>query len=285
MVQMPLSPTIAKAIGAAFITPEELSRTEKLQFLDSGHGYDTFGMHPSFIALGQALTSPLYDKYFRVQSSGHHHIPESGPVVIAANHSGKIPLDAMMLWLDLVRKTEPPRVPRPVADHFVPALPWVGTLFARGGMVGGSRGNARTLLVNGEMMMVFPEGVPGILKPESEAYKLQTFRQGHAELAIRHRAPVVPVGIIGPEDQFPEIASSRRLGKLFGLPRLPIPASIVPLPVRYHLLYGPQIPLHLDYTKDQADDPAIVAEAALRVQTAVQELIDKGLEDRVGVFE
>ena len=135
------------------------------------------------------------------------------------------------------------------------------------------------------MLMIFPEGVPGIVKPWSERYQLQHFREGHAELAIRHRAPIVPVGIVGGEEQLPALFSSRRLGKLVGVPILPIPAVPVPLPVRYHLHYGEPIPVHEEFTPDQADDPAVVRETADRVKTAVEGLIRRGLDKRNGVFE
>jgi 1-acyl-sn-glycerol-3-phosphate acyltransferase len=242
-------------------------------------------MHPSFVALGQVVVSPLYDKYFRVLSHGHENIPSSGPAVLAANHSGNLPIDGMMIWLDVVRNTNPPRVPRPIADHFVPSLPYLGTLFARGGLVGGSRGNARALLDAGEMLMIFPEGVPGIVKPFSKRYKLQHFREGHAELAIRHSSPIVPIGVVGAEEQMPALFTSRRLGKLVGVPIFPVPIVPIPLPVRYHLYYGKPIPVHKEFKPEHADDPAAVAEVALRVKGAVDKLIQQGLRERKGVFE
>ena len=95
-------------------------------------------MHPSFVALGEMISAPLYDKYFRCLSYGHENIPATGPAIIAANHSGNVPVDGLLIWLDVVRNTVPTRVARPIADHFVPSLPYIGTLFSRGGMVGGS---------------------------------------------------------------------------------------------------------------------------------------------------
>ncbi len=282
---MTFSTAIADAIAALLLDEAALERARNVHFRDAGHGYDPFGMHPSFVALGEAIVSPLYDKYFRVQSQGHEHIPSHGPAIVAGNHSGNLPIDGMMIWLDVLRNTTPPRVARPIADHFVPSLPYLGTLFARGGLVGGSRGNARSLLDAGEILMIFPEGVPGIVKPWSERYQLQTFREGHAELAIRHGAPIVPVGIVGGEEQLPALFSSRRLGKLVGAPVMPIPAVPVPLPVRYHLYYGPPIPVHDEFTPEQADDPVVVRETAERVKEAVEALVEQGLTERKGVFE
>ena len=105
----------------------------------------------------------------------------------------------------------------------------MSVLFARCGVVGGSRGNAKALLEAGEMLMIFPEGTPGIGKPFSDRYQLQEWRQGHCELAIRHSAPVVPVGIIGPEEQMPQVGLIKGL-KAFGVPHLPVPATPFPLP-------------------------------------------------------
>lgn len=281
---MPLPPALARTIAQAFLSPEEFERLQGVHFHDAGHGYDAFGMHPAFVGLGAVVTRDLYDRYFRVISYDPHHVPEYGPAILAANHSGNIPIDGMMLWADVLRRTNPPRVVRAVADHFVPAMPWIGTFFARSGVVGGSRGNARALLEAGELLMIFPEGTPAILKPWKQRYQLFEFRQGHAELAIRHSAPVVPVGIVGAEEQLPQLFSSRRLGKLVGAPAMPIPAVPVPLPVRYHILYGEPLRFDKEFSPADADDPVVVKAAAARVRAAVEGLIARGLRERKGVF-
>jgi 1-acyl-sn-glycerol-3-phosphate acyltransferase len=279
---VPFPPTIAKALsrlGGRAVR----DRADHLAFADAGHGYDRFGMHPDFVAVGDALAGPLYDHYFRVKSYGAEHIPAVGPAILAGNHSGTLPLDGAMLFLDVLRHTHPPRVARPVADYFVLALPVISTFFARSGVVGGSRGNARALLEAGELLMIFPEGVPGIGKPFSERYQLQEWTKGHCELAIRHGAPIVPVGIVGAEEQMPQLARLRA-PKGSPLPYIPIPLTLIPFPVRYHIHYGAPIPVHEDYTPDQADDPSVVSEAAARVKAAVQALLDQGLSDRKGIF-
>lgn len=278
---MPFPPAVARALTRTLGTPEMSDRARRLSFNDAGHGFDRFGLHPDFVAFGDAVAGPIYDRYFRVRSYGHEHIPTDGPAVLAANHSGTVPIDGAMIWVDVLRNTEPPRVCRALADFFVSALPVVTTFFARSGVVSGSRGNARALLESGELLLIFPEGVPGIGKPFSERYKLQTWSKGHCELAIRHRAPVVPVAVIGAEEQMPQIARIPIPGPV---PYLPIPATPFPLPVRYHIHYGAPIPLQDEFAPSDADDPEIVAEASLRVKRAVADLITKGLEMRTGVF-
>lgn len=280
---MTLATSLASALAELSLTEPELTRLHELRFTDGGHGYDAFGLHPAWVAMGAGLLGPLYHRYFRVQSVGAENIPATGPAILTPNHSGSLPVDGMMLWADVVHRTQPPRVPRAVADHFVSLLPVLGTLFIRGGMVGGSRGNVRQLLESGELMMIFPEGVPGIGKHFRDRYQLQEWRVGHAELAIRHSAPVVPVAIIGAEEQMPQIGRINSLS-LFGIPYLPITLSPLPLPVRYYIYYGEPIPLHLDYRPEQADDDQAVREAAARVRVAVERLIERGLAEREGVF-
>lgn len=279
---MSLLPVFARALASATLTEEQRERIKHLNFADAGHGYDAFGMHRDFVGLGMVITSGLYDSYFRVLSRGIENIPAKGPAVIVANHSGTLPLDAAMLWTDIVRKSDPARVPRPVADHFVPMMPVIGTIFARAGMVGGSRGNARTLLEAGEMIMIFPEGVPGISKHFRDRYHLADWRVGHVELAIRHGAPVVPVGIVGAEEQMPQIGKIDV--KFLGAPFIPLTLTPIPLPVRYHILYGPPIPIPDLYRPEQADDPGVVREASARTRAAVEALLEQGLAERTGIF-
>lgn len=280
---MPIPPSVARTFTHLLLPDAEVERLRHLVYADEGHGYDVFGMHPAFVAMGSGLLGPFHGRYFRVRSQGAHHIPRVGPAILAGNHSGTLPVDAMMLWADVLRQTDPPRVARPVADYFVPMLPVMGEVFARGGMVGGSRGNARKLLEAGNLLMIFPEGVPGISKPFRDRYRLQEWRVGHAELAIRHGCPVVPLAIIGAEEQMPQIGQIRGIS-LFGAPHLPIPAVPFPLPVRYHILYGAPVPLHEEHRPEEADDPSVVRAAANRVRDAVAELIREGLSQRKGVF-
>ena len=271
----------ARALTRTLGTASIADRRARFTYRDAGHGFDRFGLQPDYVALADLVTTPFYERYFRVRTVGAEHLPPVGRAIVAANHSGTLPFDAAMLWADIYRHTDPPRAPRAIADYFVPSLPWIGTLFARTGMVGGSRGNARALLEAGEMLMLFPEGTPGIGKPFRERYHLQEWREGHCELAIRHRAPVIPVGIVGAEEQMPQIA---RLPGLGPIPYVPIPATPFPLPVRYHVHYGVPIPLHERFEPEQADDPACVRDAAAEVKAAVQALIDEGLRQREGVF-
>lgn len=251
-------------------------------FHDAGHGYDEFGLHPPTLAVAVGAGAPLYDWYFRVDSRGIEHVPATGAAILVANHSGALPMDAAMMCLDVLRRMDPPRIPRAIADHFVPRLPFISTLFARLGVVSGTRGNVRALLERGELVAIWPEGVSGTAKSFKERYRIKDWRVGFAELAIRYGAPVVPVAIVGAEESWP-LATKLPALHAFGSPYLPVPATPIPLPAHYHIRYGEPLHLH-GGAQRQIDDPDAVANAATRVQVALERLLDETLRARRGVF-
>lgn len=278
-----LSPARMARRLAAGLPTDDRARVRELRFRDAGHGYDRFGLAPDFVGAALRVALPIYERYFRVVSHGAQNLPREGAAILAPNHSGTLPFDAAMLYVDVYRHTDPPRVPRVVADLFVPMLPIVGTLFARFGVVSGALHNVEHLLRRGELVVVFPEGTPGIGKTWRERYQLKPWRVGHAQLAIRHGVPVVPVAIIGAEEAWPLVARVPWF-HVFGAPFLPVPATPLPVPARFHVHYGAPIALHSRWGPDEADDPRVASEAALLVQDAVRTLIAEGLSTRTGVF-
>jgi len=257
--------------------------TTQAPFHDAGHGFDVFGLHPPVLASVVSASRLLYERYFRVDSLGAEQIPAEGPAILVANHAGVLPVDGAMLCLDVLRRTEPPRIPRAIADHFVPRIPFVSTLFARLGVVSGTRANVRYLLEHGELVVIWPEGVAGTGKTFGERYRLQDWHVGFAELAIRHRAPVVPVAVIGPEESWPLAGKLRRV-HAFGAPYWPIPFVPLPLPTHYHVRYGNPLALHRGLSPRDADDPAVVAAASERVRTTLQQLVEDARTERRGIF-
>ena len=56
-------------------------------------------------------------------------------------------------------------------------------------------------------MLVFPEGRKGTEKLYKDRYRLQRFgRGGFVESAMRARAPIVPVALVGAEEAMPIFA-------------------------------------------------------------------------------
>ncbi len=256
--------------------------TGEAPFHDEGYGYDVFGLHPPTLQRVLAVCAPIYERYFRVASEGIQHVPTHGPAILVANHGGMLPVDAAMLCFDVLRRLSPSRIPRPIADRFVPHLPVVGTLFARCGAVSGTRRNATHLLERGELLAIWPEGVSGPAKRFRDRYRIQAWSSGFAELAIRHQVPIVPVAVLGSEESWP------LLGKIdlhwFGAPYLPLAAWPAPLPTHYRIRYGAPIELYRDHSAEEAGSPSAVAAAAARVRTILERHIDDFRMIRRGIF-
>lgn len=251
-------------------------------FHDAGYGYDVFGLHPPVVASAVEALRLLYERYFRVTSTGIDNVPKTGPAIVVANHGGALPLDAVMLCLDLLRNTDPPRIPRPISDQFVPRLPFASTLFARLGVVAGTRANVGALLQRGELVATFPEGAMALAKPFHRRYQINRWRIGFADLAIRYRVPVVPAAIIGSEESWPVLARVRSF-RWFGAPYLPISIPI-PLPARYYIQYGKPIYLDDGPEMEKPGDPKATERAAGRVRLALETLIEQSLRSRRRVF-
>ncbi len=277
---MRLAHRAVRAATRLLLPVGELAEVERLALDDAGHGYDALGMHRDWVGLAAAVLLPMHRYYFRVQAQGAEHIPQHGPAILVANHGGMLPLDAAMLGCDVWLRTRPARVLRPSTDFFVPRLPIVGTIFSRIGMASGTPSNVRHLLQRGELVLVFPEGTAAIGKPKSERYQIQKWSIGHAELALRYGVPVVPVGIVGPEEQWHELTRLTRI-PLFGAPYLPVPVSLVPLPVRYHIRYGSALHFGSPHPRP---DPERVERAAQTTRKAVDSLIAGALQERKGLF-
>ncbi|HWG22800.1 lysophospholipid acyltransferase family protein [Actinospica sp.] len=150
--------------------------------------------------LKRGLLGPALHVVFRPQAEGVEHIPESGPVLLVANHQSFS--DSIFM---------PLLTPRPVkflakAEYFSgPGVKgWLSAGFFKGvGSVPIDRAGARAadaaiktalrLLDQGQIVGLYPEGTRS---PDGRLYKGRT---GAARIALTARCPVVPCAISGTE--------------------------------------------------------------------------------------
>ena len=262
--------------------PGTRARLEKLTPPRNEYGVDPYGLDVDYVVAAIAPLSWLYKKYFRVQLHGADRVPNEGRAVIVANHSGQLPFDAAMLAVALLLEMDPPRVVRALVEKWVPTLPFVSTFMARCGQIVGTPENCRRLLAADEAILVFPEGVRGLNKPFRQRYQLRKFGPGFMRLALESGAPIVPVGVVGAEEQAPALLDLKPLARLLAFPAFPITPTLLPfpLPSRYHIHFGE--PLRFAGSPDE--DDAELERKVEEVRASVAALLERGLAEREHVF-
>jgi 1-acyl-sn-glycerol-3-phosphate acyltransferase len=194
----------------------------------------------------------------------------------------------MMLGTAMVLEAEPPRICRPMGEYWIPRLPFVSEAAARSGTMVGTPENCVAMLEQEEAVMVFPEGVRGMNKLYKDRYRLQRFGLGFMRLALETDTPIVPVALVGSEEQNPGFANLRSLGRLFGMPAFPVtlgfpwlgPLGMLPLPVKYRFYFGEP----MRFEGDPNDDDASIQDKVDRVRGAIEAMFERGLAERPGVF-
>src|SRR5437763_1941816 len=190
------------------------------------YGVDPFGLDLEFAKAAIAPALWLYKNWFRVQTHGVEQVP-AGRALLVANHSGQLPFDALMIGIAMLAEAEPPRICRAMVEKWAPTLPFVAPFYARIGQVVGTPENARRLLAAGETLMVFPEGTRGLNKTYDKRYRLQEFGNGFMRIALETRTPILPVAVVGAEEQAPAFFDFKVVAKALGFPALPITPTLV----------------------------------------------------------
>ena len=256
-------------------------RTQALVVHGNEFGYDPFGLSRDSVKTAAMVARWLYRHYFRAEAHGIENLPASGRLILVANHSGQLPFDGLVIGSACFLEPPQPRLVRAMVEFFVPTVPFASYLFSRWGQITGTPENCRRLLSAEEAVLVFPEGARGISKPFSKRYQLADFGKGFMRLALETGAPIVPVAVIGAEEQAPAI-NIKPLAKLLRTPAFPVvpyPPFIapVPLPVKYRLYFGEP----MRFTGDPDDD---LEEPVKQVKNRIQSMIHMGLRAREHVF-
>jgi 1-acyl-sn-glycerol-3-phosphate acyltransferase len=235
---------------------------------------------------------PLYQKWFRVETIGMHHVPSEGGALVVANHSGTLPLDSLMTAVALHDDHPAERHLRMLGADLMFRLPGVGTLARKQGSTLACSPDAERLMTSGELVGVWPEGFKGIGKPFRDRYKLQRFgRGGFVSAALRTGVPIIPCSIVGAEEIYPKIGDIKPLARLFGAPYFPVtplfpllgPLGLVPLPSKWYIEFGE--PIRTDSIgAAEADDPMTVFNLTDQVRETIQHTLYRLLSQRRNAF-
>lgn len=175
-------------------------------------------------ALDRTVGDFLYRYWFRCEVEGAENVPSAGGALLAANHTGVLSPGAGIIAKALREEHPHAREVSVPVRRSLRGVPGVSMLLPKVGCVSAHPANVQRLLDDEQrIVLMFPEGAGGGEKLYRDRYRLRPFgRGGFVEAAARGRVPIVPVCVIGAEEVAPVFARLPLLGRLTGLPRVPV---------------------------------------------------------------
>jgi 1-acyl-sn-glycerol-3-phosphate acyltransferase len=253
---------------------------------------DDFGFDPQWTESFLSLFLILYRDYWRVETTGVEHVPATGRALLVANHAGVLPWDGTMIKTAVFAEHSHPRHVRALVAGLFMGMPVLSWFLRRTGQAVGHPDDTRRLLERDELVLVFPEGVRGTGKSFKDRYRLRRFgRGGFVSTAIRSRAPIIPISVVGSEEIYPMVADLAPVARFFGLPYFPItpffpwlgPLGMIPLPSKWRIQF--HAPIHVEkHPPEAADDQNLVMALSDEVRNTIQQGIYDNLKLRRGVF-
>jgi 1-acyl-sn-glycerol-3-phosphate acyltransferase len=242
--------------------------------------------------IDRTLYDFFYNYWFRCEVEGIENVPSTGGALLVSNHSGALPPDAPMITKAI--REEHPR-PRPLnitVEHFFKGYPGFSMLIPKIGCVAAHPANVQRLLYDEEqLVLVFPEGRKGTEKLYKDRYRLRRFgRGGFVEAAMRARAPIVPVCVVGAEEAAPVFAQLSLLRRLTGLLYFPLTPTFPHfgllgmagyLPAKFRIRFLEPI----DFEQEGLhEDKALVQTVAHDVRARIQENLFEMVRRRKSVW-
>jgi 1-acyl-sn-glycerol-3-phosphate acyltransferase len=242
--------------------------------------------------MDRTLVEFYYRYWFRAEVEGIENVPASGGALLVSNHSGALPPDAAMIG-KAIREEHPHARPLNITvEHFFKGYPGFSMLIPKIGCVAAHPANVHRLLYDeGQLVLVFPEGRKGTEKLYKDRYRLRRFgRGGFVEAAMRARAPIVPVCVVGAEEAQPVFAHLNLLKRLTGLLYTPLTPTfphlgplgmLAYLPAKFKLRFLE--PITFD-EPGMHDDKGLVQSTAYEVRARIQENLFEMVSRRRSVW-
>jgi 1-acyl-sn-glycerol-3-phosphate acyltransferase len=269
-----------------------VARQQELRVRKQAFEVDDFGFDPDWTESLLPIFRWIYNSYWRVETVGIEHVPADGRALLVSNHAGVLPWDGAMIKTAIFEEHPRPRHARALVASFLFGLPVLSWFLRRTGQTVGHPDDASRLLERDELVLVFPEGVKGTGKLFNDRYRLRRFgRGGFVQVAIRARAPIIPVSVVGSEEIYPMLADLAPVAKLFGFPYFPVTPlfphlgllGTVPLPSKWRLQFHPAVPTD-ELGPRAADDQHLVMTLSDQIRETIQEGIYDNLRLRKSIF-
>ena len=253
---------------------------DRLELPFNALGLDPYGISKRHLVRAMTPLAFLYRRYFSVQTRGIDHVPRRGRAMLVGNHSGGIAIDATMVIASCLLDLDPPRLAQGMAERFLNRFAVASVWANRTGQFTGLPEHAERLLRDDRLLLVFPEGARGTAKLFRDRYSLVDFGSGFMRLALKTETPIVPFAVLGTGDAFPTIGNARALGRVLGLPYVPVTATGLPLvlPAKVEIEFA--APIRFEGTGNEEDE--IVAAQVNRVKAAIASMLESGVRRRRG---
>jgi 1-acyl-sn-glycerol-3-phosphate acyltransferase len=257
---------------AFLIDPEIAARVDRLELPFNRYGVDPYGISKEYLGRMFSFLAFMSRHYFSVGVVGVEHVPARGRAMLIGNHSGGVAIDGSMVVATCFLEKEPPRLAQGMAEKFIAKFPFFNQWTARTGQFTGLPETAAHLLEDERLLMVFPEGARGTAKLYPERHSLVHFGSGFVRLALKTKSPIIPFGFVGGGEAIPTIANSYALGRLMGVPYIPITPWIftIPAPVRLELTYGEPMIFEGTGTEDDEVIEGYVQEVKDRIAALIE---------------
>jgi len=224
--------------------------------------------------------------YFRPRVIGAEHLPKGRALIIGC-HSGIIPYDAACTLVAIHDATG--RFSRAIGDNLFGQVGFVQGFLRRQGAVVGRPEVVERLLRRGHYVLVFPGGARDMERPYlTQRYRVLPQRGyapghgGYIKIALRTRAPIVPLAVVGAEEAHVMLANLPPVARAVRMPFFPWVLFPLPLPVKLYIRFGP--PIVLPGTAADANDQQKVDQLNKMVRRRVQQLIDDTVRRRRGII-
>lgn len=253
---------------------------DQLELPFNALGVDPYGISKRHLVIFYTALAAAYRHYFRVKSFGVEHVPRRGRAMLVGNHSGGVAIDGAMVVASMLLEANPPRLAQGMAEKFINKLPVSSEWSSRCGHFTGLPEHAERLLLDERLLMVFPEGARGTAKLYKERYSLVNFGTGFMRLALKTRSPIIPFGFLGGGAAIPTVLNLYKLGKVFGVPYLPVTPYLLPLPLPAPLEVHYGAPMQFEGNGSEED--SVIEGYVAQVKSRIAELIDHGRRARRG---
>jgi 1-acyl-sn-glycerol-3-phosphate acyltransferase len=275
--------------------PEHDELRDLLPALEPDRQVDDWGRSERLEGLvDRTLVDFFYRLWFRCEVEGIEHVPDEGGALVVSNHAGALPPDAAMIAKAIKEEHPRSRKLHLTVEHFFKGYPLFSMLLPKIGAVPAHPANVHRLLFDEQqLVLVFPEGRKGTEKLYRDRYRVQRFgRGGFVAAAMRARAPIVPVAVVGAEEAAPIFAHIRLLERLTGFLYFPITPTFPHfgvlgmlgyLPAKFRIRFLPPVRTD-DMGEAPWEDRALVQTVADEVRASIQEELLEMVGERRSVW-